>query len=43
MAGAIGGACHGLAAFPPHAVEIIDAQGLGLAGLADSLLELRQS
>ena len=43
MAGAIGGACHGLAAFPPHAVEIIDAHGLALAALADSLLELRRS
>jgi ADP-ribosylglycohydrolase len=42
MAGAIGGAVHGLSAFPPHAIEIIDAQGLGLADLADSLLELRQ-
>jgi ADP-ribosylglycohydrolase len=41
MAGAIGGAVHGLSAFPPQAVEIIDAQGLGLADLADSLLELR--
>ena len=38
MAGAIGGAVHGLAAFPPHAVEVIDAQGLALADLADSLL-----
>ncbi len=26
MAGAIGGACHGLAAFPPHAVETVDAE-----------------
>lgn len=42
MAGAVGGAAHGLSAFPPHAVEVIDAQGLGLAGLADSLLELRR-
>jgi ADP-ribosylglycohydrolase len=42
MAGAIGGAIHGLAAFPAHAVEVIDAQGLGLADLADSLLGLRQ-
>jgi ADP-ribosylglycohydrolase len=42
MAGAIGGACHGLAAFPPHAAEVIDGNGLGLAGLADSLLALRQ-
>ncbi len=38
MAGAVGGACHGLAAFPPHAAPVIDAQGLGLADLADSLL-----
>jgi ADP-ribosylglycohydrolase len=42
MAGAIGGAIHGLAAFPAHAVEVIDAQGLGLAALADSLLALRE-
>ena len=42
MAGAIGGAVHGLAAFPPYAVEVIDAQGFALAGLADSLLALRQ-
>jgi ADP-ribosylglycohydrolase len=42
MAGAIGGACHGLAAFPPHAAEIIDGHGLGLADLADSLLRLRR-
>jgi ADP-ribosylglycohydrolase len=42
MAGAIGGAVHGLAAFPAHAVEVIDAQGLGLAALADSLLALRE-
>jgi len=42
MAGAIGGAIHGLAAFPPHAVEVIDAQGFALADLADSLLALRQ-
>jgi ADP-ribosylglycohydrolase len=42
MAGAIGGAVHGLAAFPPHAVEVIDAQGLALAGLADSLLAVRR-
>ena len=42
MAGAVGGACHGLAAFPPHAVEVIDGNGLGLAGLADSLLALRR-
>jgi ADP-ribosylglycohydrolase len=42
IAGAIGGACHGLAAFPPHAAGVIDAQGLGLRGLADSLLALRK-
>ncbi len=42
MAGAIGGAVHGRAAFPPHAVEVIDAQGLALADLADSLLAQRQ-
>jgi ADP-ribosylglycohydrolase len=42
MAGAIGGAVHGLAAFPPQAVETIDAQGLALADLADALLALRR-
>lgn len=42
IAGAMGGAVHGLAAFPPHAVEVIDAQGFALAELADSLLALRQ-
>jgi ADP-ribosylglycohydrolase len=42
MVGAIGGAIHGLSAFPPHAVEVIDAQGLALADLADSLLALRR-
>ncbi|HEX7161809.1 MAG TPA: ADP-ribosylglycohydrolase family protein [Trebonia sp.] len=42
IAGAIGGAVHGLAAFPPHAVEVIDTQGFALAELADSLLALRQ-
>ena len=41
MAGAIGGAVHGLGAFPPPAVEVIDAQGFALADLADSLLALR--
>jgi ADP-ribosylglycohydrolase len=43
MAGAIGGACHGLTAFPPHAIETADRNGLDLAALADSLLELRKS
>jgi ADP-ribosylglycohydrolase len=42
IAGAIGGAVHGLAAFPAHAVEVIDAQGLALAELADSLLAERR-
>lgn len=42
IAGAIGGAVHGLAAFPPYAVEVIDAQGFALAELADSLLAQRQ-
>lgn len=41
MAGAIAGACHGLSAFPADAVEVIDAHGLGLAELADSLLAMR--
>jgi ADP-ribosylglycohydrolase len=41
MAGAIAGACHGLAAFPPHAIATVDRNGLDLSGLADSLLELR--
>jgi ADP-ribosylglycohydrolase len=42
IAGAIGGAVHGLAAFPAHAVAVIDAQGLALADLADSLLAERR-
>jgi ADP-ribosylglycohydrolase len=41
MAGAIAGACHGTGAFPPEAIAIIDAQGLGLTDLADDLLALR--
>jgi len=41
MAGAIAGACHGVAAFPPEAIAVIDAQGLGLAPLADDLYALR--
>ena len=43
MAGAISGACHGLAAFPPYAIETVDRNGLDLTALADSLLELRKS
>ena len=41
MAGAISGACHGVAAFPPAAIAVIDAQDLGLAALADDLYALR--
>jgi ADP-ribosylglycohydrolase len=41
MAGAITGACHGDAAFPPGAIAVIDAQGLRLAELADSLYQQR--
>jgi len=43
MAGAIAGACHGLTAFPPHAVATVDAHGFALTALADSLWALRQS
>jgi ADP-ribosylglycohydrolase len=42
LTGAIAGACAGLGAFPPDAVAVIDAQGFGLAALADDLLALRQ-
>ncbi len=41
MAGAIAGACHGVTAFPPEAIAVIDAQSLGLAELADDLYALR--
>ena len=41
MAGAIAGACHGLEAFPAHAIAVIDAHGLDLAALADDLCALR--
>ena len=41
MAGAIAGACHGAGSFPPEAIAVIDAQGLGLAALAGELLALR--
>ena len=41
MAGAITGACHGIAAFPPAVVAVIDAQDLGLTALAGDLLALR--
>jgi ADP-ribosylglycohydrolase len=42
MAGAIAGACHGMSAFPGHAIATVDAHGLGLTELADSLYALRQ-
>jgi ADP-ribosylglycohydrolase len=41
MAGAIAGACHGAGSFPPEAIAVIDAQGLGLTALAGELLALR--
>ncbi len=41
MAGAIAGACHGVTAFPPEAIAVIDAQGLDLTALADDLYALR--
>jgi ADP-ribosylglycohydrolase len=41
MAGAVGGACGGLAAFPPHAIAVIESHGFGLTELADSLCALR--
>jgi ADP-ribosylglycohydrolase len=41
MAGAMAGACHGMSAFPAHATATIDAHGLDLARLADSLCDLR--
>jgi ADP-ribosylglycohydrolase len=43
MAGAVAGACHGIAAFPPEAIAVIDANGLGLAALADDLYALRKT
>jgi ADP-ribosylglycohydrolase len=41
MAGAVAGACHGLAAFPADAVATIDRHQLDLPGLAGELLALR--
>lgn len=41
MAGAVAGACHGVGAFPPDALAVIDAHGLGLSALADDLYALR--
>jgi ADP-ribosylglycohydrolase len=42
MTGAVAGACHGAGSFPPDAIAVIDAHGLGLPGLADDLLALRE-
>ena len=41
MAGAVAGACHGIGAFPPEAIAVIDTNGLDLAALADDLYALR--
>jgi ADP-ribosylglycohydrolase len=41
MTGAIAGACTGVDAFPPAAIAVISAHGLGLAALADDLYALR--
>ena len=41
MVGAVSGACHGVEAFPPEALTVIDAHGLGLPELADDLAALR--
>jgi ADP-ribosylglycohydrolase len=41
MVGAIAGACHGVEAFPPGAIAVIDAHGLDLPALADDLYALR--
>ena len=43
MAGAVAGACHGLAGFPAEAVQVIDRHQLDLPGLADGLLALRRT
>jgi ADP-ribosylglycohydrolase len=43
MAGAVAGACHGIAAFPPEAIAVIDTNGLDLAALADDLYALRNT
>jgi ADP-ribosylglycohydrolase len=42
MAGAVAGACCGVHDFPSDAIAVIDAHGLGLAELADSLHRLRR-
>jgi ADP-ribosylglycohydrolase len=42
MAGAVAGACHGVAAFPAEASAVIDRHRLDLPGLAADLLALRR-
>ncbi len=42
MAGAVAGACHGVAAFPAEAIAVIDRHRLDLPGLAADLLALRR-
>jgi ADP-ribosylglycohydrolase len=42
MAGAVAGACHGVAAFPGQAITVIDRHRLDLPGLAAALLALRR-
>jgi ADP-ribosylglycohydrolase len=41
ITGAIAGACKGPESFPPAAIALIDAHGLGLTALADHLYDLR--
>jgi ADP-ribosylglycohydrolase len=43
MAGAVAGACHGVAAFPGQAIAVIDRHRLDLPGLAAALLALRRA
>jgi ADP-ribosylglycohydrolase len=43
IAGSVAGACHGVAAFPPQALAVVDAHGLGLTALADDLYALRSA
>jgi ADP-ribosylglycohydrolase len=43
MAGAMGGATHGVESFPDEAITVIDRQGLDVGHLADELYRLRGS
>jgi ADP-ribosylglycohydrolase len=43
LAGAVAGACHGVAAFPAEAIAVIDRHHLDLPGLAAALLALRSA